>query len=100
LEAAGQHRVDDDPVALELEPEELAAPIEPFQPLPDQGLHSAACLAPSAGPALRRPAPGGRPSRPEGVGEDRKIGQLWHAGLYESRRGARGSPRIAKADIQ
>ena len=79
LEPPCEHRVDDDPVALQLYEEELAAAIDPLEPLPDE-----------RGELRGRAADGERPRRfgeadgtarergIQGFGDDREVGEFGH----------------------
>ena len=79
LEAPGQHRVDDDRVALEVQEQELAAPPDGGQPLADEGLQ----LGRRAADRERRDRARGtdRPAgegRVERLGDDRQVGEFGH----------------------
>ena len=100
LEPAGQHRVDDDAVAIELDQEELAAASDRLHALPDEGLE------------LRRRAPDGerregrRGPDPtagergvEGLGDDRQVWQFGHGRpIVAARRRVLDSPGPERQD--
>jgi hypothetical protein len=80
LQRPGEHGVDRDPVAFELQPQELAASIEAFQPLAHERAHLLRRAAHRQRPGSldREHGPAGQ-AGVERIGQDRQVGQLGHA---------------------
>jgi hypothetical protein len=80
-EAAREHEIDDDLVALEPEAEELAPPPDAEEPLPDEALELARRRPGRHGTRdVKRNEPPADEGDVEGVAQDGEVGELGHGG--------------------